>query len=171
MSSTALDRAFAPIAGADAELLILGSMPGRASLLAQRYYAHPRNAFWPIATALWQAAGDYDRQLQALIAQRIALWDVLAACRRQGSLDADIDLSSAVTNDFAAFHAAHPALRSIWFNGMTAQRLYLHRVGRMQHATLGLELLPSTSPAMAALSLAAKIERWRAAWLRFQGLG
>jgi hypoxanthine-DNA glycosylase len=160
-----LARSFPPIAAPDARLLILGSMPGRASLAAGGYYAHPRNAFWPIMAQLLDFAADapYGERTAALCRAGIALWDVLHACRRPGSLDSAIDRESLEANDFAAFLAAHPGIRHIFFNGSAAATLF-HR-----HVRPGLggplpafTRLPSTSPAHASRSLADKLAAWQA---------
>src|SRR3989339_1624810 len=100
---------FPPIADARARVLILGSMPGEASLRAGEYYAHPRNHFWRMMGALTDLdpASPYAQRVEALKARRIALWDVLHGCMRTGSLDANIDKASHIANDFAAFFAQH----------------------------------------------------------------
>ncbi len=106
-----MDVGFPPIARADARLLILGSLPGRASLDARRYYAHPRNAFWPILGDLlgFDPAAPYQARVDALLAARVAVWDVCAAAVRPGSLDAAIAPASVRPNDFAATSPAHAA--------------------------------------------------------------
>ena len=88
-----------------ARILILGSMPGEASLRAQEYYAHPRNAFWPIMGQLFEfdPGLPYPERVRYLITARVAVWDVLATCHREGSLDAEIDDASSTVNDFAVF--------------------------------------------------------------------
>lgn len=155
---------FPPVAHADARVLVLGSMPGARSLAAHQYYAQPRNAFWPIMGALFGAGPElgYEERLRRLSAQGIALWDVLARCRRPGSLDQDIELASALTNDFAGFLLAHQQITHVFFNGQLAARLFTRRVlpGLPPGVTPTLRTLPSTSPAMASLALAAKIVRW-----------
>ncbi|MFO1409797.1 MAG: DNA-deoxyinosine glycosylase [Steroidobacteraceae bacterium] len=160
---------FPPVARRDARLLILGSMPGAASLAAGEYYAHPRNAFWTIVGGLGGAAADarYARRTAALRATRIALWDVIASCRRRGSLDAAIERGSVRVNDFAGFLARHPRIACVAFNGGTAEALFRrHVLPRLAAAgtarPLRLLRLPSTSPAHAGLTLARK----RAAWHR-----
>ncbi|MCC6202414.1 MAG: DNA-deoxyinosine glycosylase [Gammaproteobacteria bacterium] len=155
-----------PIASADARVLILGSMPGAASLRAGQYYAHPRNAFWTILETLLDLPRDlsYEQRVAALQARYIAVWDVLAACRRRSSLDADIEPRSIRVNDFAQFFATHQAIERVCCNGAAAATLFRrHVVPRLRgNRTLPLVRLPSTSPAHAALTLAAKVEAWRA---------
>lgn len=159
-------HSFEPVANADARILILGSMPGAASLAAGRYYAHPRNAFWPIMTALLNldASADYDQRLEALQRARIALWDVLRSCRRSGSLDSSIERETQVANDFEAFFAGHRRIDRILFNGAKAEDAFRrHVLSAGIGATLRLERLPSTSPANASWSFARKLDAWRAA--------
>lgn len=141
-------------------------MPGQASLAAQAYYAHPRNAFWPIMGALFDAGPEqaYEERLMRLKKHRIALWDVLASCVRPGSLDADIEPASIEVNDFPAFLAAHPKIERICFNGAAAAQCFRrHAEPALTHLALEYTRLPSTSPAHAGLSLAAKLEAWRQA--------
>jgi TDG/mug DNA glycosylase family protein len=161
-------RGFAPVGTAAARVLILGSLPGAESLRRREYYAQPRNAFWPILGALVGAgpALPYAARLGRLGDAGIALWDVCAAARREGSLDAAIEPGSVLANDFAAFYAAHPAIGRVCFNGRTAAALYRrHVLGGLPADAQALALveLPSTSPAHAAMSLAEKTRRWRGA--------
>jgi hypoxanthine-DNA glycosylase len=161
----AVVRGFPPIARRDARVLVLGTMPSPASLGARQYYAHPRNAFWPIVARLcgFDPAARYEERAAALAASGIALWDVLAACVRPGSLDADIREADAVTNDFAGFFATHRRIRRVCFNGTKAEALYMRRVLPALEPAPDVEYirLPSTSPAHAGRSLAAKLEAWR----------
>ena len=157
-------QSFAPIETADARILILGSMPGEASLRAGQYYAHPRNLFWRIMGELLGAdpASPYDLRIQALKSARIALWDVLRSCRRKGSLDSNIDHESLVPNDFAAFFLSHPQITRVFFNGTKAEQCYR----RHKQPVTGIESieylrLPSTSPANASLSYERKLDAWR----------
>jgi TDG/mug DNA glycosylase family protein len=161
-------RSFPPAAGDDARVLILGSMPGVASLQAQQYYAHPRNLFWPFMGALFGAgpALPYAARLERLQQCGIAVWDVLAACERPGSLDGRIARASEVANDIAGFRAAQPALERICLNGGKAAEAFARHIARPRPATVaGLRIitLPSTSPANAGQSRDAKFAAWQAA--------
>jgi TDG/mug DNA glycosylase family protein len=160
-------RGFAPISDRKARLLILGSMPGQASLQAGQYYAHPRNSFWPILESLWgiSAQEPYRMRERAVKRARIAIWDVLQRCQRRSSLDSHIDPESIVVNDFAGFFRTHPAIGCIAFNGATAASLYRRHVLPHLEARareLPLLQLPSTSPANARLTLADKRRAWAA---------
>src|SRR5258706_793678 len=105
-------RGFPALARADARVLILGSLPGAESLRQRRYYAQPRNAFWPVMGALFGAGPElpYATRVRRLLDARIAVWDVCARAFRAGSLDAAIDRASVVVNDFAPFLARHRQL-------------------------------------------------------------
>jgi TDG/mug DNA glycosylase family protein len=159
--------AFPPILGEAPVMLVLGSMPSETSLAKGEYYGHRRNAFWPIMEHLLGLPSglDYVRRTEALRAHRIALWDVIAACARPGSLDADIRPESIRVNDFAALFDAHPSIRRIAFNGGTAEREFRRRVlpdlGPARAAIERLRL-PSTSPAHAGMRFDAKLAAWRA---------
>ena len=151
-------RSMAPVGSKDASLLILGSLPGEASLKAQRYYAHPQNQFWRLVGA---AIGedltdlDYDERLKRLAARGIALWDVVGEARRQGSLDGSI--REARPNPLADYVAMHPRLKAVAFNGQTAARL--GRLALSGISEIKLIDLPSSSPAY-TLPFAWKVERW-----------
>lgn len=153
------------MAAPDAKILILGSMPGVRSLQAQRYYAHPRNAFWPIMAELLNVPTDaeYRARIDALRAHRIALWDVLDSCYREGSLDSAIRQSRLRTNDFAQFLEQHPRIDTVFFNGATAERIWLrHVVPELPAEQLPPNSfrLPSTSPAYAAMRFEEKRRHW-----------
>ncbi|MFZ1625889.1 MAG: DNA-deoxyinosine glycosylase [Gammaproteobacteria bacterium] len=157
---------FAPVARPDALVLILGSMPGVASLAARQYYAQPQNLFWKI---IWQLYGidrgaPYAERLEALMAHRVALWDVLKSCQRPGSLDSNIQRSSALPNDFMRFFARHPQIGAVFFNGKAAAELYRRLVLptlAVRFPELRYVTLPSTSPANAATTPAVKLAAWR----------
>ncbi len=168
-----------PVVSAGTRVLILGSFPGVASLRAGQYYGHPQNQFWRILQALWPGQpqpgpGDYAGRCAWLLARGLGLWDVYAACEREGSLDADI--RNAVVNDFAALRAALPALAAIAHNGGES-----FRHARAVRASLGpTDLfgaggegaiaslrLPSTSPANASWSFERKCTAWAEALAPF----
>ena len=156
-------QGFAPVAGAGARVLVLGSMPGVASLRQAQYYAHPRNAFWPLAARILGFASDLDyaARLRALQAGGVALWDVLQACERRGSLDADIRGDTLVPNDFQAFLGRHPGIVRVCFNGAKAASMFRrHVLPGLAGASLQYVELPSTSPAHAAASFEQKLAAW-----------
>ena len=151
-----------PVIARETRLVVLGSFPGAASLAARQYYAHPRNQFWPLLSALWGVdlvAMPYRSRLAEVKRRGLGIWDVYARCRRAGSLDADI--TEAVPNDLPGLVATLPELRLIAHNGGESARAM--RVTR----TLGVPVLqlPSTSPAHASWSF----ERKRAAWAQAFG--
>ena len=160
-------QSFPPLAPEHARILILGSMPGVASLARGEYYAHPRNAFWPILGELlgFDPALDYPARIERLQDAGIALWDVLHRCVRPGSLDAAIAPESVEPNDFVALFAHCPRITRIVFNGRAAQDLFERHVAREIACELPADrrLLPSTSPAHAGLARDVKLARWREA--------
>jgi TDG/mug DNA glycosylase family protein len=159
-------ESFPPITSTTARVLILGTMPGRVSLRERQYYAHPQNAFWRIIGAIlgFDPALPYHERIASVQSAGIAIWDVLKACAREGSLDSAIEAASVVPNDVAAFLAQHPQVRRICFNGATAQALYLKHVRSRLGNDVHLEYLrlPSTSPANASWSFADKARAWQA---------
>jgi hypoxanthine-DNA glycosylase len=157
-------QSFPPIIGPNARILILGSIPGAASLAANEYYAHPRNLFWRIIADLLDTDPllDYSSKTQALIRAQIALWDVMKSCYRPGSLDAAIDKQSIVANDFNALFKNHPQIQQVFFNGATAEQSFRRLVLLgLNCLPLSLQRLPSTSPAHAAMSYQQKLAHWR----------
>ena len=159
------DRCFPAISGLDAETLLLGSLPGQRSLAMQQYYAHPQNAFWKLIAAIFDGEGElpYARRVKLLKANRIALWDVLAAAERPGSLDSSIVHASALANDSGAFYRAHLRIRRVFFNGRKAEEMYRRLVlPGLPREFDGLEYgcLPSTSPAHAGMTFAKKLDAW-----------
>lgn len=153
-------RCFAPVVNADTRVLILGSLPGVASLAAQQYYAHPRNQFWPLLAAVLKQpnlpALAYPARLQALLAAGIGLWDVVAQAQRRGSLDANI--RDAQANPLPALIAQLPRLHTVAFNGATAARA---AVQLTPYPWLRVLPLPSSSPAH-TLAFAEKLAAWQA---------
>ena len=153
-------RSFPPIADASARVLVLGTLPGEESLRRREYYAHPRNLFWPIVFALFDAtpALDYGERLAFVAARRIALWDVCELAEREASADSAIRRER--PNAIDRLLDTHPLIRAVAFNGSGAERLYdRHFTRRTEVAYLA---LPSTSPAHARMDFAAKLTRWTA---------
>ncbi|KWE52644.1 DNA-deoxyinosine glycosylase [Burkholderia ubonensis] len=152
-------KGFPPVVGPATHTMILGSFPGEASLDAAQYYAHPRNQFWRLLgevlgePALHELA--YDARLERVLKHGIGIWDVLAACHREGSLDSAI--RNAKPNDFDALREHAPLLKKVCFNGKTAGR-FAEVIGAAGYETL---VLPSSSPANAMLSFEQKLLRWR----------
>lgn len=166
-------HSFAAVSTPSCHTLILGSMPGRASLEAQQYYAHPRNAFWQILDRLLgvDSSLPYHQRIEELNNRGIAVWDVLRSCARATSLDSDIVESSIVPNDFNGFYQVHPKIADVYFNGAKAEATYRKHVLPLlspEHASLSYTRLPSTSPANATFTLDAKIQAWRATTRRVQ---
>jgi len=161
-----LSVGFPPIEDAAARVLVLGSLPGRKSLEMREYYAQPYNAFWRIMGELVGAglSLEYPARLVRLRAHGVAVWDVLAAGEREGSLDSSIVPASIVVNDFHSFFERHPQLRLICFNGNTAAGLFKRKVLpglKPEWAGIERRTLPSTSPAYASLRFEQKLELWR----------
>jgi hypoxanthine-DNA glycosylase len=157
---------FPPVSRADARVLVLGTLPSVESLRRQQYYARSQNAFWKIMVELTGVALDapYERRLEGLMDAGVALWDVCAAARREGSLDADI--KETTPNDFAGFFRAHPCIEMIGFNGQAAAKLFRQHVAPcLPEAVRKIPgvTLPSTSPAHAAMSFERKRALWRGA--------
>lgn len=159
-------QSFDPIEPAYMRVLILGSMPGRASLEAQAYYAHQRNGFWPIMGALLQQdwPDDFAQRYRDLQQQHIGLWDVLAECERPGSLDAAIRAHSIQINDIPGLVLRHPECQVIALNGNKAADLFKRHLLKVHPAafeSVQVVTLPSTSPAHARMSLEDKTQVWR----------
>lgn len=153
-----------PSVDSDCTVLILGSMPGAASLAAREYYAHPQNRFWPLMARLLgeaEAPRTYDARLAMLLRRHIALWDAIGACERRGSLDAAIRHETG--NDFMAFLAAWPRIRAIGLNGGKAYQTFA-RCNRplLSRPDLRVVRLPSTSPANARWRMDDLLPPWKA---------
>jgi len=151
-------QGLAPVIGRRTRLVVLGSFPSVASLQARQYYGHPRNHFWPILSALWGidlVAMEYARRIAEVKARGLGIWDVYAACRREGSLDSAIE--DPELNDLASLRRRAPGLRALAHNGGESARTM--KITR----SLGLPVyrLPSTSPANASWSFERKLASWR----------
>jgi hypoxanthine-DNA glycosylase len=154
-------QSFPPIENPIASVLILGSMPGKESLRAGQYYAHRRNAFWPIMGDLLGAAPTlpYETRMQMLRSSGIALWDVLASCTRRSSMDADIDAGSISANDFTSFFSKHPGITRVFSTAAWPRNARIY-AAFARRRTLHYQRLPSTSPANAS-AIRAKLEARR----------
>lgn len=157
--------AFAPLLGRQANTLILGSMPGQKSLELREYYAHPRNAFWPIMQALYgvDSSLDYSSRIKALAECSVSVWDVLYNCDRKGSLDSNIVSGSIEANDFSTFFMQHPSIRIVGFNGQAARKLFDRHCRSVydQFSSIVWVDLPSSSPAYAAMTFEKKRQIWK----------
>ena len=150
---------FPPVASPATRVLVLGSLPGEASLAAGRYYAHPLNQFWRlIGGAIGRdiAALDYDARLAALLAAGVGLWDTIGSARRSGSLDGAI--RDAEANPLAALIAGLPNLRCVAFNGATSARIGRRALAELDRVAL--VQLPSSSPAYCSVTFAQKQAEW-----------
>ena len=158
-------RSFDPVIGADPRIIILGSMPGVASLEAVQYYAHPRNAFWPIMGSLFGFDHEtgYETRIDEIRKLPLILWDSLQSCHRPGSLDSSIDVATAQPNDFPGLLHDHSQIRAIFFNGAASEKYFRKLALPRLPADIDLELsrLPSTSPAHAGMSFEGKLAAWR----------
>lgn len=155
---------FPLIANEDAQVLILGSMPGVASLNVDEYYGHPRNSFWWIMGEILNfdsSAKSYKKRCEVLVDQKIALWDVIYQCKRKGSLDSAIDKTSLLPNDFEHFFSTHQDVTSVYCNGGTAFDLFIKHVAKPLQLSQQIVKLPSTSPAYAAVSKEKKLVVWK----------
>lgn len=158
----------APVFASDARVLVLGSFPGERSLASQQYYAHPQNRFWPTMGAAcgFDPRAPYAERLDALRASGVALWDVLGACVRVGSLDSAIVLGSETANDFGTLFERCAGIRGVLFNGQKARQSFARHVVPeeiWEGSGLAFVTLPSTSPAHAAVRRNELVQRWREA--------
>ena len=157
MNGSSAERGLLPVYGESVEVLILGSFPSRQSLEKKEYYGNPQNHFWHIIEALFNIGRHlpYATRISQLTEHRIALWDILSGCCRDGSADAHI--REPVFNDLAAFLKEHPSIRLIALNGTVAGRYYHKMTISTQIPAV---ILPSTSPANARVSFPEKVSAW-----------
>ena len=154
---------FSPIANEECRILILGSIPGKISLKTHQYYAHPRNAFWRIVASIFGFSAElpYEARVEALTESGVALWDVLHACTRAGSLDSAIEAGSRVPNEFQPFFNRHHHIQTVGFNGAEAQTSFNRYVlPNVSTENIRFVRLPSSSPAH-AVAWEKKLEIWR----------
>ena len=154
---------FPPIIDEASQILIIGTMPSVKSLAATEYYAHPRNAFWKIIATLFNNGADFSdfaEKKACILANHLALWDNLRFCERNGSLDSNI--KNMIPNDFESLLKKHSNIRRLIFNGQKSyqffKRFHSELLEKYQYF-----VLPSTSPANAALSFDKKLSLWQKA--------
>ena len=152
-------ESFPSLSNPKATVLLLGTMPGAQSLAMNEYYGHPRNLFWKLISAVFndQLPTDYHQKKEILLRNKIAVWDVLQACERQGSLDNAI--KKEVPNDFTKFLDEHSNIKLIAFNGQKAAAFFKKHVRLTKEYTF--ITLPSTSPAHAGKSFEQKLKEWK----------
>src|SRR5581483_5174544 len=152
-------RSFKPFVGPTSRVLILGSMPGPEALRKQQYYGFTGNHFWKLLPTLFDKAPpvDYDEKLKLLRRHGIALWDVIGTCVRPGALDSSI--RNLLPNDIPGLLKKHRKIRAVFINGQFAHKTFLKHFGR--EVSVPVFVLPSTSPANAAMPIAEKTRRWR----------
>lgn len=159
---------FPPIVAPNSEVLILGSMPSVTSLDSAEYYAHPRNSFWWIMAEIFHfdINLNYDQRCKLLLKNKVAVWDVLYDCKRQGSLDSAIVPASEVVNDFQSLFKNYKSLSAVIFNGAAAERIFRRHIAKLNaNQVIDLQIekwhrCPSTSPAHASLTKQAKLQAW-----------
>ena len=152
-------KGFPPVIDRHITTLILGSFPSETSLAKAQYYGHPQNQFWRLAgraIGVPLQAMAYEARLEALLAHRIGLWDVIGRCERLGSLDSAI--RNATRNRFRRVTRVATDLRRVCFNGKTAGELEPWFAGQ-GHETF---VLPSSSPAN-TIAFAVKLRAWKRA--------
>ncbi len=164
MTEDPLQRGFPPLVGRLPVGLILGSAPGRESLLRQQYYGHPRNRFWSLWSELlgWPAECTYEQRVERFTAAGLALWDVAQEFRRPGSLDSDF--REVRPNPLDRFLLEHPNIVSVALNGRKAEQI-ARRYGLDEFCAargIGFAYLPSTSPTNAGYSYSTLLESWGA---------
>jgi hypoxanthine-DNA glycosylase len=147
-----------PVVDDGARVLLLGSFPSERSLEVGEYYANRRNQFWSLTAAVFgfDAQLPYEERIDVLLGHGVALWDVVHSCRRVGSMDAKIDRSTLIVNDFGPLLSRRGGIERIFVNGLTALELFTAHV----HTELPAVRLPSSSGAL-PMSFADKLARWR----------
>jgi hypoxanthine-DNA glycosylase len=155
-----MKTAFAPIVTKESKVLILGTMPGERSIELNQYYGHKGNQFWRLMFDIFNQpfADNYTDRVSLLKENKIALWDVLSHCEREGSADSKI--KNAIPNNFKLFYKKHPNIKHVFFASKEAEKLYKKHVGQFtQH---NFYALPSPSGAYALKTYAAKLIEWKA---------
>ena len=159
-------KCFKPSIDKNAKILILGSMPGIKSLEEQQYYAHPQNRFWKVLSQICDESKlyeyNYETKLKILLKNNIALWDTIKSCKREGSLDSDIQ--NEIPNDIRKLLKIYPNIKTVCLNGNKSysafKKYFPDLLGKYN-----CHKMPSTSPANAKYSLEKLIEEWQTVFL------
>ncbi|WP_342441901.1 DNA-deoxyinosine glycosylase [Lysinibacillus sp. FSL K6-0075] len=161
--SNELKNILLPIVDSATKVLIVGSMPGRQSLEKQQYYGNPRNHFWPIIGELLEIAipNEYTERIALLKNNAIGLWDTIATCEREGSLDAAI--RNEKPNDFQTLFEQYPNIQLVLFNGAKALEVFKKHIGLELLDGRAYKKMPSTSPIPGKniKTFTEKLEDWR----------
>jgi hypoxanthine-DNA glycosylase len=156
-------NSFPAFIDSNTKILILGTMPGIASLTKQEYYGNPRNHFWRIMYTLFDTlpvSDSFEEKIQLLQKNKIGLWDVLENCERKGSLD--IHIKNHKENDFEMLFKQYPTIHTIVFNGKESQKYFIKKFGQIEGITY--YVMPSTSPAN-TMSFENKLKIWSTGFL------
>lgn len=139
-------NSFDPIVDCRSKVLVLGTMPGPESLRLSQYYANPNNQFWNILYEIFGCIPDleYEKRISFLLKKRIALWDVLDSCSREGALDTSI--TNGRPNDFSSFFEKYPVIEYVFFNGTSAHKQFKKFFKEKFNKVCKYIILPSTSP-------------------------
>jgi hypoxanthine-DNA glycosylase len=156
-------NSFPAFIDSNTKILILGTMPGIASLTKQEYYGNPRNHFWRIMYTLFDTlpvSDSFEEKIQLLQKNKIGLWDVLENCERKGSLD--IHIKNHKENDFEMLFKQYPTIHTIVFNGKESHKYFIKKFGQIEGITY--YVMPSTSPAN-TMSFENKLKIWSTGFL------
>lgn len=151
--------ALPPLVDNSSRILILGTMPGDQSIAKQQYYGNKGNHFWKILFTIFDEnySASYDERQIFLKKHKIAMWNVLASCIREGSSDSKI--TNETINDFINFHKQYPNIRHVIFESKSAAKFY-HKYLKPQIG-ISYHILPSTSGLNAGTSFSQKVELWK----------
>lgn len=154
-------KSFVPSIDNNSKVLILGSMPGVKSLEEQQYYAHPQNRFWKVMAHICKELSlheyDYNQKLKLLLQNNIALWDTIKSCKREGSLDSEIQ--NEVPNDIRKLLKKYPNIKIICLNGNKSFSAFKQYFPDLLEK-YSCYKMPSTSPANARFNLEELIKEW-----------
>lgn len=149
-----LEHPFPPIVFNDSQILILGSFPSIESFEKSFYYAHPRNQFWKIMSAISHyPINNRDQKTWLLKEMKFAVWDMVASCSRDNSLDSSLE--DIEVNNIASFLESHPTITKVAFTGRLSEKLFKLHYDYLEVETV---YLPSPSSAYAKMSLEEKIK-------------